>query len=43
MEPAALGRVVGHDDFAGIALDNVPLMLTEFSGGNLYTLNLGQK
>jgi Tol biopolymer transport system component len=34
---------VTHDDFAGITLDNVPLMHTEFSSGNLYTLDLEQK
>jgi Tol biopolymer transport system component len=37
------GGNVTHDDFAGITLDNVPLMHTEFSSGNLYTMDLGQK
>ena len=37
------GGDVIHDDFAGITLDNVPLVHTEFSSGNLYTLDLGQK
>jgi hypothetical protein len=37
------GGDVTHDDFAGITLDNVLLVHTEFSSGNLYTLDLGQK
>lgn len=34
---------VTHDDFAGITPSDVPLMHTEFSSGNLYTLDLAQK
>lgn len=32
-----------HADFAGITADGVPLMHTEISSGNLYTLDLQQK
>ena len=34
---------VTHDDFAGIMPDNVLLMHTEVSSGNLYSLDLGTK
>jgi Tol biopolymer transport system component/DNA-binding winged helix-turn-helix (wHTH) protein len=34
---------VTHDDFAGITLDDLPLMHAEISSGNLYTIDLGQK
>jgi Tol biopolymer transport system component len=46
-EIAGLGNFradsVAHADFAGITLDNVPLMHTEISSGNLYTLDLKSK
>jgi len=34
---------VTHDDFAGITTDNVLLMHTEVSSGNLFTMDLGLK
>jgi hypothetical protein len=34
---------ITHDDFAGITLDDVPLMHAEFSSGNLCSMNLLQR